>query len=258
MKPIFYLIMALVLAAKTEADPNRYEWRSFGGVNVELQPLFSWWTFASQAAIERLDITEVDSNKLAMISNIWTHLPARPLPGWLRIRGREDGITVVGSMWKVDATIEPAPMMAKHEMIYLRNPPVKEIQDYKQARAAYAALQNAQNNDVASEQYMKSNIQAEADAMRQTNSTSPAAPVTPTVASQAQNLERNSVMTISNLNSAHARTQYRDDQLAPVMKYLSTFPDTNVYWVDHFALRTGEEINGLEVYDLGVAEGLTY
>ena len=35
-------------------------------------------------------------------------------------------------------------MMVRHETIYLRNPPVKEIQDYKQARDNYHELKHDQ------------------------------------------------------------------------------------------------------------------
>jgi len=41
-------------------------------------------------------------------------------------------------------------------------------------------------------------------------------------------------------------------------KYFAPFPDRRVYWIDHFALRTGTQQDGLEIYDLGAAAGLTY
>ena len=261
MKIIFCIIVALSLAGQAWADPNRYEWRSFGGVNIDLKPLFAWWTLVSQNTNQQeMDLTEVDSNKLVEISNMWAQLPARPLPEWFRITSPEDKIMVVGSMWKLDATIEPAPMMVKHQTIYVQNPPVKEIQDYKQARAAYVALQNDQNQDVSYEQFMKTNIQAQADALRTNymSSTSSNVPNALAVYSQTLRLQQNSALTVSNMNSAHDRTQYRDTQIAPLEKYLDTFPDKNVYQLDHFAMRTGRKVDGLEVYDMGVAAGLTY
>jgi len=257
MKNIFYLTVILVLAGRAGADPNRYEWRSFGGKNADLQPLFTWWTFVSQAKNAPMDITGMDSNKLAVVSNLWAHLPARPLPEWCRVVASEDQIMVAGSMWKVNATIEPAPMMVRHETIYLRNPPAKEIADYRQARAAFLELQNAQNQDVASETYMESNIQTQADALR-TNSATATAPNSQAVYNQTWNLQVASALMVSNMTAAHARALYRDGQIAPLQKYLSTFPDTNVYWLDHFAIRTGKQIGGVEVYDLGNAEGMTY
>ncbi len=204
-----------------------------------------------------MDITGMDSNKLAVVSNLWVHLPARPLPEWCRVVASEDQITVAGSMWKVNATIEPAPMMVRHETIYLRDPPAREIADYRQARAAFLDLQNAQNEDVASEQYMESNIQSQADALR-TNSAAATAPNSQAIYNQTWNLQMASTLMVSNMSAAKVRTQSRDDQMAPLQKYLSTFPATNVYWLDHFALRTGKKIGGVEVYDLGNAEGMTY
>lgn len=258
MKTLFCLITAFGLAAPAGADPNRYEWRSFGGVNVDLQPLFSWWAFVAQATNQLVDITEVDTNKLAVVSNLWVHLPARPLPEWFRIIGNEGKITVVGSMWKMDATIEPAPMMPKYQTIYLQNPPVKEIQDYKEARAAYVALQNDQNADLAAEQTLESNIQVQAAAVYEPKSPSYAEPGSPEAVNNTLVLQQDSATMVSNLNSAHARTEYRAGQMAPLDKFLGTFPDKNVYWVDHFAIRTGKKIDGIEVYDLGVTPGLTY
>ena len=130
------LVALILLAATAGADPNRYEWRTFGGVNVDLKPLFGWWAFVSRSTNEPVILTQVDSNKLAVISNLWAHLPPRPLPTWSRIMAREDGISVAGAMWKVNATIEPAPMMLKQETIYIKDPPIREIEDYKLRIAA--------------------------------------------------------------------------------------------------------------------------
>lgn len=257
MKTILCFIPACLLAVMAVANPNRYVWRTFGGVNVNLQPLFTWWTYASKGVGQPLDITVVDSNTLVTISNLWSRLPPRPLPEWFRITAREDGIAVAGSMWKVDAIIEPAPNMSKHQMIYLQDPPVMEIEDFKQARAAYLGLQQAQNRDVAMETMMESNVTAQADAVR-TNFSLYTASGSPVLIAQEYNLQVASELAISNLNSAHARTQDRDSQMAPFGNYLSNFPDTNVYWLDHFALRTGRTVDGLEVYDMGIAQGLTY
>ena len=240
MKSAFYLLGAILAATNLGADPSRYPSRLVGAANVELQPLFAWWTFASPATNQPLHITEMDTNNLAAVSNLWLLLPPRPLLDWSDIKVGEDKITVVGSMWKIDATIEPAPMMFSRQIIYLRNPPVKEIQGFKLARAAVAELQSAQGGDVAAELLWESNIQAEA-----------AAP-------QAPNFQQDLVTTVGNLNEVHDRTQTRDRKLTKVKNYLATFPNPQVYWLDHFALRTGEAIDGIEVYDLGTAPGLTY
>ena len=130
MKNVFYLIGTLLLVAHVGADPSRYPSRSMGIVNVELQPLFAWWAFASQTPNQPQDLTEMNTNKLAVVSNLWLRLPARPLLDWYNVKASEDKIIVAGSLWKVDATIGPAPMMSRRQTIYLRNPPVKEIQDF--------------------------------------------------------------------------------------------------------------------------------
>jgi hypothetical protein len=240
MKTLFCFIVAFLFAADVSADPRRYQSRLVGAANVDLQPLFAWWTFTSPSTNHPLNITEMDTNNLAAVSNLWLRLPPRPLLDWSDIKGSEDKITVVGPMWKIDATIEPTPRMFRRQTIYLRNPPVKEIQGFKLARAAVTALQSAQGGDVAAELLWENNIQAEA-----------AAP-------QAPNLQQDMVTTVGNLNEVHDRTQTRDRKLTKVKNYLATFPDPQVYRLDHFALRTGEAIDGIEVYDLGTAPGLTY
>ena len=258
MKALFCFIVALLLAADVSADPSRYQSRVVGRSNVELQPLFAWWTFASQTTNQPLDITEVDTNKLAVVSNLWLRLPPRPLLDWLDLKVSEEKIIVVGSLWKMDATIAPAPMMFRRQTIYLRNPPVKEIQGFKLARTAVTALQSAQGGDVAAEQLWESNIQEEADTLLQTNSASATAPGKQAAVAQTRKLQQDMVMTAANVNNAHDRTQARGRELNTAQTYLATFPDQQVYWLDHFALRTGEAIDGIEVYDLGTAPGLTY
>jgi hypothetical protein len=254
MKTILCLAVAVGLFATAKADPNRYQWRSFGAVNVNLQPLFSWWTFVSPATNLPMDVSVVDSNNLPEISNLWAQLPVRPLPEWCRVTANEDDITVAGTRWRVSATIEPAPMMFKRQVIYLENPPTKEIQNFREAVADYAALQSQQTADFAREQALESNIQVQAASLLPTNVPNVAQPNTAATAAYQQA----AIATISNLNSTHARAQSRDSQIAPLQQFLATFPDANHYQLDHFALRTGRKIDGLDVYDLGTATGLTF
>jgi hypothetical protein len=242
MRTLFCFIVAFLLAADVRADARRYQSRMVGAAHVELQPLFAWWTFASQTTNQPLNLTEMDTNNFAALSNLWLRLPGRPLLDWFDIKVSEDKITVVGSMWKIDATIAPAPMMFSHQTIYLRNPPEKEIQGFKLARAAATALQNAQGGDVAAELLWENNIQAEA------------------ASAQAPNLQDTvtAAGNLNDLNGVHYGTLTQDRKLTQVKNFIATFPDPQVYWLDHFALRTGEAIDGIEVYDLGTAPGLTF
>jgi hypothetical protein len=252
MKMAICFMVALMLAGSAGADPNRYVWRSFGGSNVSLQPLFAWWRFAAETTNQPLDISVVNADKLAAISNVWEHLPARPLPDWVRVTGMEGGITVVGDMWRVDAVIAPAPMMTKHDIIYLRNPPAKEIADFKQARAQYMALQNTQSSEVAALQSLASTDQTNAVTYPGTVTTRNGVVVARS-GMAAANQNAATLATLSNnLQATNA------SQLADLGRYLASFPATNVYYLDHFAMRTGKQINGLDVYDLGGAAGLNY
>jgi hypothetical protein len=117
-------------------------------------------------------------------------------------------------------------------------------------------LQAAQSRDLATEYSLETNIQGEAVTFIRTNSAGVVS--VPAVGLGTSTLQRDAVLASSNLTSAHSRTQQRDTQIAPLQKYLATFPDPNTYWLDHYAVRTGKVVDGLEVYDLGTAPGLTY
>ena len=252
MKTAICFLMALMLAVGAGANPNQYEWRSFGGVNVDLQPLFAWWNFAAKTTNIALDITEIDPDKLEAVSNLWAQLPPRPLPDWFRISANEDDITVAGNMWKVDAIIEPAPTMFKHEVIYLRSPPVKEIQDFKQALAQYVALQNGQSGQAAAAQAQANVVETNTVKFPGTVTTRNGVVVATTGAAA---VDQNMAAAAAVSGNAQATTMR---SLADLQAYLASFPSTNVYSLDHFALRTGKVIDGLEVYELGSAAGLNY
>jgi hypothetical protein len=258
MKTTLCLAAALLLLNNVRADPNRYPWRALPAANVGLQPLFTWWNSVSHTTYNSVDVSVMDTNTLAVVSNLWQHLPPRPLAGWALISASEDNIVIVGSMWKVDATIALAPMMAKRETIYIRNPPVKEIQDFRLTRATYLSLEAAQGADMVIEQYWESNIQAEASSMLPVNSdTNTGQPAQPS-ADQVRILQRDMNTAISNINQLHERTKSRDAAVNAAKSYLSHFPSQDKYWLDHFAWRTGAETNGIEIYDLGTSPGLTY
>ena len=53
--------------------------------------------------------------------------------------------------------------------------------------------------------------------------------------------------------NAKAQMNPLDIQIADLDKQLKEFPPADHYLVDCFALRTGEKINGLPVYDHGTA-----
>jgi hypothetical protein len=253
MKTAICFIAALVLAGDSSANPNRYELRSLAGANLNLHPLFSWWTFASQTTNHPLDITIVSPDKLAAVSNIWLHLPPRPLPDWIEISANEGNIAVSGDMWKVDATLAPAPMIIKHQVIYLRHPPVKEIQDFKNARAQFLALENGQslNGPVApTPPILQPNTKINYPGTIKTSDGKVIG------ASGGTATVENEVATSAAISNNVERANQK--QLDNLRDYLGTFNSTTVYTLDHFALRTGKQIDGIDVYDLGAVPGLNY
>ena len=200
----------------------------------------------------------MDTNRLMAVSNLWSQLPPRPLPDWFRISATETNIVVTGSMWRVNATIQPAPMMFKRQTIYLRNPPAREIHDFKLAQYQYASLMALQNYDTAAEQLMLSNIQVETAAVLPPGTYTNPAGIAAANPAQVLRLQQDSAMVTSNVNFLHARTQSRDAGVAAARAYLAAFPNGDIYWLDHFAMRTGRQVNGIEVYDMGAAPDLTY
>jgi len=139
----------------------------------------------------------------------------------------------------------------KREIIYLRNPPVKEIQNFKQARAQYASLQNGQTHQVAAAPALV-NVQTNTVRFPGTVTTRNGVVVGLTGAAA---VEQNLATAAANSNNAQAANT---NQLDVLRTYLASFPSMNVYCLDHFALRTGEKMEGQEIYDLGSAAGLNY
>ena len=260
MKTWICLITMLLCAARlpVQADPNRYEWRSFGDVHVDMNPLFIWWNFVSHATNDQIDLTDVDSNKLDQVSNLWQHLPARPLLEWNRVLAAETNIIVVGTLWKVTAAIEPAPMMVRTQTIFLENPPTREIQEFKKAINNYAKLSGDQEMDIAYEELLKSNIQAEAMGLLSTNAAAATTVPYPASVASVRTYQHDALVTTTNLNDTQARTLNRKAQLGSLQQFIATFPSTNMYWLDHFARQTGRKIDGIDVYNLGTADSLTY
>jgi hypothetical protein len=253
MKALFIFFLAAISA---HADPCRYEWRSWGGVNVSLLPLFQWWNFVAQATNPPIDMTVMSSNTLAAVSNLWLHLPAQPRPGWCRVTGSQ--ITIVGPYWKVAATIWPAPMMERHAVIYLANPPVKEIQNFNFAKNTCAALMSHQQRDASAAAGLNDDVQANLAYSRQMNFYQAAFPYNDRIVTQADNANREYNRSTNGLANTQSRIRSRDEMLKSLDQFLGTFPSKSAYQIDHFAKRTGTMVDGFEVFDLGSSEGLTY
>ncbi|HUC84321.1 MAG TPA: hypothetical protein VL970_03940, partial [Candidatus Acidoferrales bacterium] len=123
--------------------------------------------------------------------------------------------------------------------------------DFKQARARFLALQT--NQAPAAQSQMT---------VGQTNSGTIRVPGT-IITSEGKVVGRTGAAAVEqNMVTAAAMSNHVEaanlKQLAVLGSYLATFPQTNIYCLDHFAMRTGKVVDGLEVYDLGTAAGLNY
>jgi hypothetical protein len=244
------------MAFGASADPCRYEFRSWGGVNADLLPLFQWWTFVTNSTAKPIDMTEMNSNKLAQVTTLWAHLPGRPLPNWHRVTGQ--AIVVVGTRWRMDAVIQPAPMMRRQATIYLENPPVRECQNFAWVSAVLpkigAAMTSAQSD--ADYDYAES-IASEKQASFW-GSLRDAFPYNDRVAANANGANWDAASDQRFLTSSSNKKAVLENQWRALTRYRATFPPDARYTVDHFAIRTGKQIDGCDVYDVGTAEGLTY
>lgn len=257
MKEALLTALACLLALATaQANPTRYEWRSFGGVNVDLSPLFHWWEGAADRTNEMIDLTEMNSNKLDEVAALWTHLPIRPLPQWNRIKAKR--ISVAGAYWVLEAEIEPAPMMVRHERIYLANPPATEIQNFNWAKSRIAALEKARHSGASQAEAIqadKADAQAE---YLQIVGLHTAYPDDSNLNRKVKDLKAQKKSADQKLANLSAARESYDQQIEALHSFLGTFPNPDHYELDHFAIRTGKTVNGCAVYELGSAQGLNY
>lgn len=209
----------------------RFPVRGIRNANVNLTPLFTWWTNHQSSGA---------SNMVGLDS-------PRPLAAWKRIVGTMSAQLEGG--WVVDADIFAGPNTSTNARIILQNPPVQEAQQYvflksqipqyllqiTNAEKAYQEHLQAEQRDRASAnhylQYWNWFPRASGEAYLQKANRERAA------ASAAQNEQ-----------------QQAKRALAVAEKELAAIPSSQGdYHIDWFALDTGKTYKGLAVYDVGFA-----
>jgi hypothetical protein len=222
--------------------------RNVGTARVDLQPLFNWWTNTAghKDQVERMTSSEKKSGVPV--------LPARPMTAWVRLNGRVEGAAASG--WIVNATVEATPGVRTQERIVVRHPPVREKQQFEGLTRQIAQLaatikraelvesnKNEATNPYDDRAYIMSSMasvgggnewkEAANDDMRRANA----------IRAQANT---------ANQAAAAAAAQQRSAVEGQRSKIASAGDE---YRLDYFGMRTGESLNGLPVYDLGVFAG---
>lgn len=251
------LAIICLMGFTAAADPCRFEFRNVSGHDVDLAPVFNWWNYVSKASlIASVDITQVPTNSIAgAVSNVWSKLPAKPMVIWCRIQSAQ--ITVVGDYWQLDADIYLAPQIKRHAKILLAHPPVNEIQNlnWAKSRLDFLGRQQQSDYDVASDadsDYRQDSVEGHRISMLQQ-----AFPYNTVLPSQMASAAQDQSRAENTGNKAESRIALRGQQIAFLVKFVETYPGRK-FAVDHFAFRTGKTINGMEVFDVGLADGLNY
>jgi len=207
--------LSLATAIALHANPARDARRIVNGRTVDLTPLIKWWT---------------------------NHSGARPLTGWVHVRGPIVGTNA--GCWVVQAQVEHTRRSESHgetassasDKLLLKNPPIQEAAEFQQLSAQLKALEEARGQVHSQEQQAKSaadGIAKEQNVNRRYRSAQ---------RRQEQLTE----------NEAKAELKSLDQQIQDVKQKLAVYPTSDHYEVDCFALDIGQTYNGLQLYDHGL------
>jgi hypothetical protein len=185
------------------------------GYQVDLTPLFHWWT---------------------------NHQGARPFAAWVQVSGEITSTNSLG--WVVSGHAErstghsgesdgESPVPAPVRQFILKNPPAREAAEFQRLRAQLqqATIERAQFQAEAAN---AKNQEKQASKSRNRN----------VAASQARQVEQADQSAIKNL----------DQQISDLKKKLAAYPNQDHFAIDALALDTGTQYNHLPVFDHGVAQ----
>jgi hypothetical protein len=212
---------ALAAASQLEANPAKYPRRTVLGKAVDLTPLMNWWT---------------------------KHEGDRPLQAWVRVTGRVVGTNALG--WTVEGTVEApasgeksdpqtnAPAKAPVRVV-LKNPPLADLLEFQNLTAQLLLLNQERARLVSAVDEATNHVQ-ELSARR----------VFGKMYSRMADEELSQWRAAA--GSAKDRLNAMDDQLKELNARLADYPDRDQYQVDCFALKLGEQLRSVPVYDHGV------
>ena len=218
------LLVAVAAATLTvQASPAKYPKRLVNGRMVDLTSLCVWWT---------------------------NHSGTRPLSGWVHLTG---AVTATNSWgWLVEGPALTQVHTGKSEAdknssnatahkALLLHPPLQDIATFGQLSAQLKSL-NEQRNQWAKQE---ANIKGTEKAVSQEQSAT------------RHNRVRSSALAQENKSlsardkEAKAQLDLLDKQIRVIKGELAGYPSSDHYVLDCFALDTGQEQNGIPVYDHG-------
>jgi hypothetical protein len=221
-----WLVLAvLALGTNLNANPLQNPKRLIGGRTVDLEPLFHWWT---------------------------NHHGARPLKAWGHLNGTVIGTNSVGWIIKTEGDELPprssngsakATSAEAEGKFILRNPPLADLVEFEKLSGELKAL-NQQRGQIAGEEAQAKNradvLAREQNAYRRSGTRSR------TVAAESRQVKAVE-------DEAKRELKPLDQQIQDLKKRLSAYPNNDHYVLDCFALETSQELNGVRVYDYGLA-----
>lgn len=214
----------LALGTNLEANPLQNPKRVIGGTTVDLHPLFQWWT---------------------------NHHGARPLKAWVHLTGNIIGTNSVG--WIVKAEGDSTPALAKagstktgpaefEGKFILRNPPVADLVEFEKLSGQLKAL-NQERGQIAGEESQAKN---RADAFaREQNVYRHSGMHSRTLAAESRQVKAVE-------DEAKRELKPLDRQIQDLKNRLAAYPNADHYALECFALETGQEVNGLRLFDHGL------
>lgn len=234
LSSIFLSLLLAVSAPASEADrPLGEPIRHFGYQRVSLTPLFNWWTNSARSRATN----------------------ARPLTAWVRIRGNFDGpITALPTAgWAVNAKVSEQPGDPRSEMIYVLHPPETRLRQFESAKRRIADLNSAimRVNTVASPYDSRASAESASatrlDILRNDAPTLNRELQPQSLQASARAAENSRIS--ENIRRRVPAMEAERDKLKTLLR---TFPSSEHFWFETFALRTGATFKGLPVYDVGI------
>jgi hypothetical protein len=224
-----YLITALLavlllgVGAATLASPLKDPKRGLRGGTVDLTPLFHWWT--NRAGV-------------------------RPLTAWVHVTGSIVGTNAVG--WILEAQVEDTGRFRNTDAakngagsgqgkIILRNPPLQDRAEFERLSAQLKLLEQQQGQ--------LSAVEGHAKDQQAVNHRMQAAYRKEGVRDRSLRAQDRQDQAI--VNQAKAELKPLDQQIQTLKTQLATYPYSDHYAVDCFALEAGQVSQGVLVYDYG-------
>jgi hypothetical protein len=216
--------LGLISLQQLPANPLKSPRRVINNQSVDLNPLFKWWT---------------------------NHTGTRPLTAWVRISG-----TVVATNswgWVIEgkaqgatgngASRDEAESAPKESgKILLLHPPLQDLVEYERLKSQLQTLTTNRQELVREGTQAKTQAQAVAKEQKTMARNSPRAR---TLSQEAKQLNQTS-------GQAQSQVKLLDRQIQPLKDKLATYPSSEHYVIDSFALDTGREAQNMAVYDHGL------